>query len=211
MVKLYYFDVYGPVESIRMLLHKAGVQFEDHRLNRDQVNELKTQGVLEFGQVPMLELDDGTKLTQTKAIFRYLARVHKFEAENDMDYYRGESMYSHFAEDLQERAMYKVFFMPEGEEKVKAKAQLFEKTFPEFFERVDSWVAGKKYLLGDKLTLYDFAIGGFFHNMVLNAGNPDSAQWAPIWEKAGENLKKYVATMEAEFKDYLESRPKCSF
>ena len=42
MGKLFYFDVYGAAEPIRMLLHKAGVQYEDNRLTRDQIGELKT-------------------------------------------------------------------------------------------------------------------------------------------------------------------------
>ena len=156
----------------------------------------------------MFELDDGTKLTQSRAILRYFAKVHGFEADNDMDFYRAESMYGHFGEDFLARGMFKVWYMPDGEEKNKALDELFDKQVPEFFTRADSWVAGKKYLLGDKLTFYDFAIAGFFHNMVLNERNPLAARWAAAWEKAPENLKKYVATFGDEFKDYLANRPK---
>ena len=62
-MKLYYFDLYGRAEAIRMLLHKANVQFEDIRMTKDQIEGLKAEGKLEYGQVPMLELDDGTRLT----------------------------------------------------------------------------------------------------------------------------------------------------
>ena len=62
MVKVYYFGIYGKGEPIRMLLTKAGVPFEDVRLTMDSFKELKETGVLAHGQVPMVELDNGTKL-----------------------------------------------------------------------------------------------------------------------------------------------------
>ena len=55
--KLYYFDIYGRAEAIRMLLTHAKVEFEDHRINGEQLGELKAEGKLEFGQIPMLEHD----------------------------------------------------------------------------------------------------------------------------------------------------------
>jgi hypothetical protein len=62
MIKLYYFDFYGKAEPIRMLLSKAGVKFEDIRITDELFAELKKEGVLDYEQVPMVELDDGTRL-----------------------------------------------------------------------------------------------------------------------------------------------------
>ena len=72
MPKLYYFDLYGRAEPLRMAMVYCGVQFEDVRLTGDSFKTLKESGSLEFGSVPMLELDDGTKLVQGGAILEYL-------------------------------------------------------------------------------------------------------------------------------------------
>ena len=49
-----------------MALHKAGVAFKDVRLDwappRKEFNDLRDQGMFEYGQLPMLELADGQKL-----------------------------------------------------------------------------------------------------------------------------------------------------
>merc|ERR1712166_452268 len=70
--KLYYFAIYGRAEPIRMALTLGGVEFEDHRVNHEESKALKESGKLEFGQMPMLELDDGTCLCQGAAILNYL-------------------------------------------------------------------------------------------------------------------------------------------
>ena len=62
-IKVHYFGLYGKGEPIRMLLLKAGVEFEDHRMTYDEFKAMKETGALEFGQLPMVELADGTKLT----------------------------------------------------------------------------------------------------------------------------------------------------
>ena len=77
-MKLYYFDMYGRAEPIRMLLHLAGEKYEDIRVDQDEgFDKLLKENKLEFGQVPVLELDDGTILSQSWAIMRYLGLKYK--------------------------------------------------------------------------------------------------------------------------------------
>ena len=78
--KVYYFDIYARAEPIRMLLTHAKVEFEDHRINSEQIAELKAEGKLEFGQVPMVE-HDGKYLVQSWSILRYLGKLHGYYPE----------------------------------------------------------------------------------------------------------------------------------
>ena len=65
-MKFYYFDLYAKGEPIRMALWKAGVQYEDVRPTGPSWAEFKPK--TPFGQMPVLELDDGTMLAQMNAI-----------------------------------------------------------------------------------------------------------------------------------------------
>lgn len=56
-MKLYYFDVYGRAEPIRMLLNHKKIEFEDVRINKEQMLAMKEAGNLEFGQLPVVEFD----------------------------------------------------------------------------------------------------------------------------------------------------------
>ena len=47
-LKLYYFDMYGRGEPVRMALWKAGVEFEDVRVTGDSWKRLKNSGKLDF-------------------------------------------------------------------------------------------------------------------------------------------------------------------
>ena len=82
-MKLYYFDFYGRADPIRMLLTHAKVEFENVILNPETIKELKSSGKLEFGQIPMLELDDGKCLCQSWAILRYLGRKYGYYPEEN--------------------------------------------------------------------------------------------------------------------------------
>ena len=77
-MKLYYFDIYGRAEAIRMLLSHAKVAYENVYINGEKLQELKASGVLEFGQVPMLETEDGKHLVQSWSILRFLGRKYGY-------------------------------------------------------------------------------------------------------------------------------------
>ena len=91
-MKFTYFNLFGRGEPIRMAMWKAGVEYEDVRfgLGSEEWNTLKASGELEFGQVPMLTLDDGTKLFQTTAIINYLGQTYNLVGEDPITNYRGE-------------------------------------------------------------------------------------------------------------------------
>ena len=83
--KLTYFAVHGKCEAIRMLLHKAGVQFEDVHITIEQLTEMRESGALPAGcQVPFFEYQ-GRTLNQSNAILRMLGRQHNFYPRDNLD------------------------------------------------------------------------------------------------------------------------------
>lgn len=75
-LKLYYFDIKGKGECIRLICAYAGLKLEDHRFeSRDQFLAMKNSSLLPFGQVPMLEVDGKAAMVQSTAIMRYLGKL----------------------------------------------------------------------------------------------------------------------------------------
>lgn len=75
-LKLYYFDIKGKGEPIRLFCAYSGLKLEDHRFaSGDEFAALKADGKLAFGQVPMLEVDGKYQLVQTSSILRYLSKI----------------------------------------------------------------------------------------------------------------------------------------
>ena len=58
---------------------------------RQQFNELRDQGLFEYGQCPMLELSDGSRLVQVGAILNYIGNVYGLKPKDPILVYRGES------------------------------------------------------------------------------------------------------------------------
>ena len=57
-MKLEYFALHGRAQSLRMLLGYCGVTFEDCHLTFPEFGAKKS--TYEYGQLPVLTLDDGT-------------------------------------------------------------------------------------------------------------------------------------------------------
>ena len=74
-MKLYYFDIYGRAEPLRILLWHAKAEFEDVRIKGEEWPKLRADNPekFEFGQLPMLEVD-GVFLSQSNSLLRYLGK-----------------------------------------------------------------------------------------------------------------------------------------
>ena len=104
IIKVYYFDCYGRAEPMRMLLSKANVEFEDVRLDDGAWNAFRTEhiasGKLEFGQVPAVELEDGTWLVQCRAIMNVLGDMYNLRPKDPNQIYKGEKAYTFLENDF---------------------------------------------------------------------------------------------------------------
>ncbi|XP_035715592.1 glutathione S-transferase [Folsomia candida] len=85
--KLYYYDIRGAAEPIRMILSYGGVQFEDIRapmfpLPPKLPKEIKEKTT--WGTIPLMEFE-GKKLNQSLTISRYFAKKFHLAGSNDFE------------------------------------------------------------------------------------------------------------------------------
>lgn len=71
--KLTYFSIPARGEAIRLTLAVAGITWTDNRVAFSEWDDLK--GKTPWGFLPVLELNDGTKIGQQRSILRYIGRL----------------------------------------------------------------------------------------------------------------------------------------
>jgi len=72
-IKLTYFDIEGAAEKCRLAFALAGIPFEDERVGFQTWTEVKPK--TPYGQLPLLQIEDGEVKTQSDAILRYAASI----------------------------------------------------------------------------------------------------------------------------------------
>merc|ERR1712166_87812 len=166
MPKLYYFDLYGRAETARMALTLAGVAFEDCRVTHEQFAGMKAdEKMLEFGQMPMFELDDGTRLCQGSAILNYidatLAKDGLQQSDDAMKHYNAECTVIAHADDFLTKHVVKALFAPDAE-KAAAFGAIITTALPAYLDHMERRLPADGFLLGDKISKYDLQIGVFY-------------------------------------------------
>ena len=159
-MKLYYFDVYGRAEAIRMALTKAGVAFEDKRITGEDFTKLKAENpdFAEFGQMPVLE-KDGKFYSQSTAILRMVCLENGFYPKDPVDSWKVESMNDSFVDVM--NPIFGLFFNPTltEEEKGAKIVEMFKAKFPPLLNKLEARLksnSSQKHLVGDSWTIIDF-------------------------------------------------------
>jgi len=167
--KLTYFD--APVsrgEECRLALHVAGIEFEDHRVKRDEWMKLKP--TTPFGSVPVYELPGRPPLAQTNAILLLIGRQNDLHPKDDFEAVRHEAMMGH-VEDLRAQVS-PTIRMTDAAEKKTAREALVASFLPTWAENAEKQLGDGPFFAGAKLHVVDlklhmavrwFAGGGVDH------------------------------------------------
>jgi glutathione S-transferase len=155
-MKLYYSPVACSL-SPHIVLHETGLPFEavlastkSHQL----ADGTDYYSINPLGYVPLLELDDGTRLTEGPAIVQYLAdqapEKHLAPANGTLARYQLQSMLNFISTELHKG--FSPLFNPKTPEdfKTTVKAKLAER-----LTWLDGQVAGKSYVMGEQFSVAD--------------------------------------------------------
>ncbi|GBN57159.1 Glutathione S-transferase Mu 1 [Araneus ventricosus] len=149
-----YWDVRGIAEPIRYLLHYKKVDFDEKRYvvaSDEWINEKFSLG-FDFPNLPYYKEGD-FKLTQSLAIFRYLARKHGLAGKTDEEKDR-ISMAEQQSRDF--RAVLRAF-VGDGDYETR-KGEFLENTVSVLFKQWEKFLGDRKFLAGDELTYVDFMV-----------------------------------------------------
>ena len=205
MIKVHYFPGYGRAEMMRMLLAHAKVEYENVDYTHETLAEVKATGILEFGQVPMLEYE-GKYLAQSQAAMRFLGKKYGYYPEDAYEAWRVDSTLDALA-DLQ-AAFYKAAFATEEEQKKGLLETFFTTTFPNWCAIMEKRLKANTspvHFVGDKLTIADFALAAVAYSTFLNEACAGKDAQLAIVEKHPE-LLNYFKAMGEQLKDHLASR-----
>lgn len=107
-------------------------------------------------------------------------------------------------------ALLKAKFEADAEKQKELYVDLKEKTIPHYlgvFEKRINENSTRTHFVGDKYTIADFALAGFFFSTFLNEGNDNYEKVKDILDHY-PGLKEYAQNLQKDFSDYLENRPK---
>jgi len=192
-----YWNLRGNTEPIRLVLHYAGIPFNDKKYDQwvpdrqDWLKEKFTLG-LQFANLPYW-IEGDLKLTQSTAILRHVARKAKLVADNEADQSRLE-MLEQQAIDLRVAFTSLCYNTAQYEQN----RPEFVKSIPDKLKPWSEYLGERKYLLGDKLTYVDFLL-------------VDALSIYETFEKTAftgyPNLASYVQRVESlpGVKEYLNS------
>ena len=200
--KLHYFGVYARAEPSRQILAYAKADWEDCRYSMEEWPNHKAS--MPRGQVPCLELADGTKLGESVAIARFLANSHGLYPQDKLKAYHCDRLVD--ASNAYISTVYKPVFAQGDEAKAAAMNEVLDDVLPKFLDYIEPECAkAENFIVGD-ISLADFYIGGLYVNYFKNSMIYAPERWAALLEKY-PGFKAYGERFAGAMAEYLASRP----
>jgi len=150
--RLTYFDApVGRGEECRLAFVLAGVEFDDHRIQRADWPAMKPQ--TPFGSLPVLELPGHAPFAQSNAILALIGRMHGMHPDDPVECARHEAMMQH-VEDLRAQ-LSPTIRMGEAEKKA-AREALVADYLPAWGRHAERNLAGTgPYFAGTQASVVD--------------------------------------------------------
>ena len=155
--------------------------------------------------MPTLELADGTMMGQSVAIANFIGKRHGFYPTDDMLAYKNDAIIDYLADRAKE-IMGPAF--AKEEEKAKLIDVSIDESFPKLMANLDSFIPETGFLLGDKLHVCDFFVGGLYVNVFTNPKGRfgiEDGRWAAALAKYPK-FDAYGKRFAEANKEWLEKR-----
>eukprot|EP00092_Neocalanus_flemingeri_P055911 GFUD01066215.1.p1 GENE.GFUD01066215.1~~GFUD01066215.1.p1 ORF type:complete len:209 (+),score=73.67 GFUD01066215.1:42-668(+) len=173
-IKLTYFNLKGRAELARLILAQAEVQYEDCRIERGDWAAMKK--TLPLGQLPVMEVE-GTTISQSMSIARYLARRFGLAGKNDVEGAEADQT----VDAINDLTNSVVPVLNEKDEKKKAemKKKVQTETMPNWLRMMERLLTSKggNHFAGNQLTWADIAVYFFMETFKVrwmeHIGEPD--------------------------------------
>ena len=199
--KFYYFNARGRGETTRLILVAAGQNFEDVRFEPNQWCEHKPKSP--SGQAPFLEIPEGKKLCQSRAIQRYLGNKFNLYGSNDLEKYTIDAVSDTISDLFQEYNS--VRFTTDPAEKKKKEEAFYGTKGPDIMNLLQKFLSEGKpgTLAGGKLSWADLEL--FVAIEMLDLGGPESKALLQKYPSMLDHAKAIKAL--PKIAAYLAKRP----
>ena len=170
-----------------IILEELGLDYELVMVERDKLNTPEHLAVNPMAQVPSLETDDGL-MTESVAILCHIAEKY---GEGKLmppvgSWERGQMMMRMLFLASQEHPAFGLWLRPfrwldDEDEQARLKAA-GERRFAQCFQRLDGWLEGRDWLVGDGMTLADPL--AFVHARGGLRVQPPTTEYPNVWRFA---------------------------
>ncbi len=190
--RLTYFDLSGGrAEPIRIALHAAGFEFDDHRISFPRFLEMQKE--LPFGCVPVLQVD-GEPVTQSNALLRYAGKLAGLYPEDSR-----QALYCDEAMDAIEDTSHYLgpTFGLQGDALKTAREQVVDRRLSIFLPGLARLLArgGGQYFADHRLTVADLKV--FVQTRWFRSGQLDHIP-ADLVDRLAPTLVEHQARIERD-------------